>query len=44
MNIKSIITALLLSTGLLFSSNEIYLDQIGGPAAKEASINTKLNL
>jgi hypothetical protein len=29
MNIKSIITALLLSTGLLFSSNEIYLDQIG---------------
>ena len=29
MNIKSTLTALLLSTGLLFSSNEIYLDQIG---------------
>ena len=26
---KSILTALFLSTGLLFSSNEIYLDQIG---------------
>ena len=29
MRTKSILTALFLSTGLLFSSNEIYLDQIG---------------
>ena len=29
MNIKSILTAILLSSGLVFSSNEIYLDQIG---------------